>query len=1047
LKNTPTDILEEQIFDIVGQFNHSLELLNNQAERLEIVQLNLMAGQKAKMATAYGAAINYLTVGRACLSENSWESAYPLTLHLFTEAAEAAYLSGDFEQMVQLVQVVLQHAQTSVAEVKVCEISILAYIAQNQPKKAIQTALVFLNRLGISLPEEPTQEDVSLALQNTHVSVSLKPIRSLIDLPLMTDTQSILAVRVMMAVTPAAYATSPNLMILLILKQVQLSLEYGNVPESSFSYACYGFILCSMSHIESGYQFGRLGLDLLQRLGEKGIQAKVIEIFNVFVRPWKEHVIEALPSLLESYQVGLETGDIEYGSYSIYVYSYYSYFIGKPLVTLEREMAQCSQALARLKQENILSWHRLFWQVILNLTGHVNNPCRLTGDIYDENTQLPLHQQAKDRTAIHHLHVNKCILHYMFQEYVVAVENAEIAEQHLDGVISQLVVAIFHFYDSLARLALYPSLSAPEQEAILTKVSANQQKMSLWAKHAPMNFQHKYDLVEAERCRVLGKDGEAREFYDKAIELAHENEYINEEALAYELAGQFYWAKGKPKIAQVYLADAHYAYQQWGALAKVKDLEARYPQLLTAPKILSSDVTITDTLMSTDVTRMQTSKALDLDSVTKAAQTLTSEIVLDKLLEKMMHIVIENAGAERGFLLLPQGEQWIIEAEGAIDKPEVTTLHSLPAANHLPEAIISYVARTHDNVVLADARREGIYTENSYIKTHQTQSVLCFPIIYQQQLRAILYLENNLTTGAFTPQRLNVLKMLSSQIAISLENAQVMANLDTKVKERTAQLNAKVEELTQTRHELVQSEKMASLGRLVAGFAHELNTPLGVAIGSASMLQRKAKKVNSLVEQEEVDVDELLAILKSIDKGSDLTLSNLERAANLVTSFKRTAIDQTSDKARSFHVHQVVNDTINTLQSQFKKTDIEISVDCPKALKVKSLPGALEQILTNLLMNSFIHGFNDGQNAGVIQINVQLSGEQLHLEYSDNGKGIASENLEKIFEPFFTTYRAHGGSGLGMYICYNVVTTQLHGTISCESVVGKGVVFKIDYPI
>jgi signal transduction histidine kinase len=202
------------------------------------------------------------------------------------------------------------------------------------------------------------------------------------------------------------------------------------------------------------------------------------------------------------------------------------------------------------------------------------------------------------------------------------------------------------------------------------------------------------------------------------------------------------------------------------------------------------------------------------------------------------------------------------------------------------------------------------------------------------------------------------------------------------------------------------------------------------------------------MEQEEVDVDELLAILQSIDKGSDLTLSNLERAAKLVTSFKRTAVDQTSDEVRSFHVHQVVNDIINTLNSRFKKTDIAIQVNCPDDIKIKSLPGALEQILTNLLMNSFTHGFNEGQNAGIIQLKVQrLDGEQLHLEYSDNGKGIASENLEKIFEPFFTTHRAHGGSGLGMYICYNLVTTQLHGTLTCESIVGEGVVFKIDYPI
>ena len=178
-----------------------------------------------------------------------------------------------------------------------------------------------------------------------------------------------------------------------------------------------------------------------------------------------------------------------------------------------------------------------------------------------------------------------------------------------------------------------------------------------------------------------------------------------------------------------------------------------------------------------------------------------------------------------------------------------------------------------------------------------------------------------------------------------------------------------------------------------------------------------------------------------------MTLSNLERAAKLVTSFKRTAVDQTYDEVRKFDVHEVINDTINTLRNRFKQTDIEISVDCPKALKVKSLPGALEQILTNLLINSLIHGFEKGKNAGSINIKVQLDFERLHLEYSDNGKGIAPENISKIFEPFFTTNRAHGGSGLGMYICYNIIITQLQGTITCESTSSKGVVFQISYPI
>jgi signal transduction histidine kinase len=274
-----------------------------------------------------------------------------------------------------------------------------------------------------------------------------------------------------------------------------------------------------------------------------------------------------------------------------------------------------------------------------------------------------------------------------------------------------------------------------------------------------------------------------------------------------------------------------------------------------------------------------------------------------------------------------------------------------------------------------------------------------------------------------------------------------LRTMQKKVAERTAQLHAKVEELTQTRQELVQSEKMASLGRLVAGFAHEINTPIGVAVGAASTLEKNANAIDKLLEQEEVDEEELVETLDTIKEAAHFTLSNLKRAANLVKSFKRTAVDQSSDEAKRFMLKALIEDIINTLHNKFKPTAIEIAVDCPSDLVIYSLPGALEQIITNLMMNSLIHGFENGQNAGRIEMKVQLEGNQLHLEYSDTGKGIAPENLEKIFEPFFTTHRAQGGSGLGLYICYNLVTTQLQGTITCDSTLKQGVRFVIDYPV
>jgi len=1052
LKNTPDDVLEEKVFDIVGHFNHGIELLNNQAERLKVAKLNLLAGQKAKMATAYGAAVSYLTIGRVsqCLTENIWETEYDLTLNLFTEAAEAAYLTGDFNQMEQLAQIVSQQARILSDEAKICEIQILAYAAQNQERKAIKIALIFLKRLGISFPEAPTQEDVELALRKMQVSLSGKSIQSLIDLPIMTNTHKILAMRVMVAIIPAAYHVLPHMMILLVLKQVDLSLEYGNVAESSFSYVFYGVILCGVVFdIESGYQFGQLALDLLKQLDEKAIKASTVFIFRELVMPWKEHVIEVLQPLLENYQTGLDTGVLEYAAYSIHAYCYYSYFIGKPLVTLKAEMAQYSHTITRLKQENILKRNNLFWQVVLNLTEHSNHPCHLTGEVYDEKIQLEQYQQANDKTTIHYLHLNKCILHYLFQEYALALENAEIAERHLEGVTGMFVAAIFHFYDSLTRLAVYPTLSQQEQESVLTKVSANQEKMKQWAFHAHKNFQHKYDLVEAEKARLLSKDGDAREFYDKAIAGAQENEYLNEEALAYELAGQFYLVKGNSKIAQVYLADAHYAYQQWGAMTKVKHLETRYPQFFSkkTARIIEVDATILATRMA-PISTTGSSKWLDLNSVTKASQTLSGEIVLSRLLEKMMHLVIENAGAEKGFLLLPQQDNWFIEAKGHIDSDEVAVLQSLDieTSEQIPVKIIHYVARTQESVILHNATQEGNFTKFPYIVKHCPKSVLCAPLINQGQLTGILYLENNLTTGAFTPERLEVLNLLSSQIAISIENSLLYNNLEQKVAERTQELSTAIDHLKTTQSQLVEAEKMASLGGLVAGVAHEINTPIGIGVTAASTLADRTTDTATAYDNKQLKSSALKAYFKMARSGSNLILNNLNRAADLIQSFKQVAVEQSNLDKRSFAVKKYIQDTLISLKPHLKKTSHQITVHGDEQIKINSYPGAFSQIVTNIVMNSVHHAYSK-EETGNLRFEVKLDSEHLIIEYSDDGCGISPENLDKIFEPFFTTARNQGGIGLGLHIVFNLVTQKLQGIISVQSEVGVGTTFILNLPL
>jgi signal transduction histidine kinase len=297
------------------------------------------------------------------------------------------------------------------------------------------------------------------------------------------------------------------------------------------------------------------------------------------------------------------------------------------------------------------------------------------------------------------------------------------------------------------------------------------------------------------------------------------------------------------------------------------------------------------------------------------------------------------------------------------------------------------------------------------------------------------------------------------ELARSLENMKDnmldhQRDLEDTVANRTQHLDVTnsvlrdiISDLNQTQEELVQSEKMASLGRLVAGFAHEINTPIGVAVSTISHIPDMTRKLDEMLSGDEVDGDELDRLLENLGKASSLGMSNLNKAADLVRRFKRTSMDQTSEDIRDFNLCELLNDSLVTLHNVFKNTQIELDLQCAKNLQICSQPGIIGQVMTNLLMNSYKHGFNSGKLAGIITIIASFDGEAgVNIRFSDNGCGISADNLSHIFEPFVTTARSKGGSGLGLYISYNIITTQLNGEITCQSKLGSGVIFDVHIP-
>jgi PAS domain S-box-containing protein len=484
--------------------------------------------------------------------------------------------------------------------------------------------------------------------------------------------------------------------------------------------------------------------------------------------------------LKESFKKGLETGDFEYAGFCALFSSYHSYLAGNPLDEVAEETEECSGVISQLKHETSQYMIDIYRQAVSNLTGKSGRTTLLVGDAYDEIRLLPRHEQAKDRTTLYSLYFNKTILSYLFGEYQDAVSHADRARKYIDGVVGMYVIPVFYFFESLSRLAVYADSSKPDQRKILKAVSENQKKLKFWAGESPENHMHRYRLVQAEWMSALGKDGQAQDFYDEAIERAKQNRFIHEAAIAQELAAKHYLKRERRSVSKAYLQEARYSYMKWGADSKVKDIENRHGQLLAG----SSIGEIGDLKLYLEnieqASEYSSSERVDLSSVVKASQAISSEIILSKLLYQLIKIVVENAGAQKGFLILENGGKLYVEAEGSMELERVTLHQSIPieTCEKLSSAVVNYVARTRERVVLSDALKEGLFTHDPYLVSIGAKSVLCEPIIQKSRLLGMFYLENNLMPGAFNLQRLQVLKLLSSQIAISLENARLYSTLE-----------------------------------------------------------------------------------------------------------------------------------------------------------------------------------------------------------------------------------------------------------------------------
>ncbi|MCK5232652.1 MAG: hypothetical protein KAR13_20425, partial [Desulfobulbaceae bacterium] len=450
LENISADQWEEKIFDVVNQLNLGHQLIDQQSVRDNLAHLNQRAGRKAKASAAWESAFNYLRAGIRVLGEESWERQYDLTLALYVETAEAAYLCGRFSEMDEFAKVVLERGRTLLDRVQVYEVKIEACKAQYKLVEAVDTALYVLKMLGINFSKKPNKFHVLLELLRVKMSMLGKRIDELAELPEINDPIKSAVLRIISSAGSAAYFANPELMPLIVFKGVRLSVKNGNAPESAFLYAVYGMMHCGvLGDIDSGYCFGLLALDVLKRFKTEAKKAKTYHMVNAFIVHWKRHVRETIKPLASGFQSGLEVGDFEYAGFCAFFGFYHSFCSGMELSSVEQSIIQYRDAVGNLKHEASSYVHAIFYQTLANLMGQSKNPCSLNGEIYNEQAMFPLHLQAKDKTTLYLLYFSKFFLSYMFGDYSKAVENAENTEKYQDGAVGLIFVPLFHFYDSL----------------------------------------------------------------------------------------------------------------------------------------------------------------------------------------------------------------------------------------------------------------------------------------------------------------------------------------------------------------------------------------------------------------------------------------------------------------------------------------------------------------------------------------------------------------------------------------------------------------------
>jgi predicted ATPase/signal transduction histidine kinase len=1077
---------DDQLFEVVNQLNLGKGLITDSGSGQELAHLNLKASRRAKPAAAYRSALQYVLAGISLLPPDSWTSDYELTHDLWLEQAECQYLGGDFPAAEAAFAEICQHVKTVQELADVYAVQMVCYINQNRYEEARHVGRLGLAQLGLVVPENLDERVVLEGLNHLRQKLLQYSPAYFLALPTCDDRAVQQTLRLLQYLGAATIAQDQPLYRWAIMEMVQRSMQFGNTDRSAYAYVAYGTILSSgFGDYDRGHQLGQVALELSQTF--QAMQGLAHFSYGGLLAHWRIPFNECRQHLYAAVQHCQRMGELLYALYAQALKTDLAIVSGDNLESAQTEITSFSQFAQQRQHPTMQLDAQLKLQFVRSLRGLTEDASSFSSaECAEADLYRQLHQAATPKPTRSRYYIYKAQSLYLFGYYPAALEMAIASAEIIDAHFGPVIIVDHYFYYGLIVAALYNEADDATQATYRTVLADCLQRLQRWAYHCPANFAPRWHLLAAEQQRLLGNDPTCH--YDEAIGLAQTQGMLQICAIANELAGEYYWQQQHQRIARAYLNDACMAYQRWGAIAKATALQQEYRALLTwrgsfatayLPPIPEREI----------ADRLQT---LDWLTVLKASQALSSEIVYGSLLEKLLTILMENAGAERGVLLTRRNQICEIEAEGNVEQDAIVfqLKQTPPTIDDLPLNLITYVERTRETILLDEAIHDLRFASDPYIHHHKLKSVLCFPIVAQGKQTGILYLENRLTVGAFTPAQLEVVRLLTSQVSISVENAQLYSNLQAHLAEaeaqnnallrsqsqlqvQTAQLESTLHDLKQTQAQLVQTEKMSGLGQLVAGVAHEVKNPLNFIQGNLEYANQYVGQIFTLLDRyqqtypeppaalqtylTEMDLDfvsqDLRKLLKSMAMGAD-------RIQNIVSSLRNfSRVD--GETQELVDIQEGIEGTLMILRARFSATadrpGIALVTEFTPLPPVSCYVGQLNQVVMNLIANA-IDAIDEDAASRDFEANVAapkqitivtelLSEATIGIRVIDNGPGMSPATQQKVFDTFFTTKPTGKGTGLGLSISHQIITEKHGGQLSCQSQLGSGSTFSIMLPI